>query len=57
MGVHEKWGEGNKSGGTGATRLRERGGEKKQVVKTRHNDMPMGVGDAVLTLSERGRGD
>jgi hypothetical protein len=53
MGVHEKWGNGNKSGGTGAASLRERGG-KKQVVKTRHNDMPMGVGDAVLTLSERG---
>jgi hypothetical protein len=37
-----------------AASLREQTGKKKQVVKTRRSDVPMGVGDAVLTLSERG---
>jgi hypothetical protein len=40
-----------------AASSREQMGEKKQVLKTRRSDVPMGVGDAVLTMSERGRGD
>jgi hypothetical protein len=40
-----------------ASSREQTGGKKKQVVKTRRSDVPMGVGDAVLTLSERGRGD